>query len=183
MEKFNNKYRIPSARYPNWDYSSAGAYFITICTHNREHYFGEIARDQLQYSNIGIIADILWHQIPYHRQNLELGEFVVTPNHVHGILMIAPSSIETLHATSVSSSSDQTLHATSLPPIPPKPNSISTIVRSYKSAVTRHAHRFGFEFQWQTRFHDHIIRDDRSFQKISEYIINNPSNWRGDKFF
>jgi hypothetical protein len=62
-------------------------------------------------------------------------------------------------------------------------NSVSSIVGSYKSAVTKHAHRLGYEFQWQTRFYDHIIRDDTSFQKISNYIINNPVNWQEDKFF
>jgi hypothetical protein len=67
--------------------------------------------------------------------------------------------------------------------ISPKSNSISTIVRSYKSAVTKHAHRLGFDFAWQTRFHDHIIRNGESFEKISNYIINNPVNWQEDKFF
>ncbi|HQN84508.1 MAG TPA: hypothetical protein PL079_08950, partial [Tenuifilaceae bacterium] len=62
-------------------------------------------------------------------------------------------------------------------------NSISSIIGSYKSAVTKHAHRLGFEFGWQTRFHDHIIRDDASFQTITHYILNNPTNWQEDKFF
>jgi len=62
-------------------------------------------------------------------------------------------------------------------------NSVSSIIGSYKSAVTKHAHRLGFEFAWQTRFHDHIIRDEKSFNTISNYIINNPVNWQEDKFF
>ena len=62
-------------------------------------------------------------------------------------------------------------------------NSVSSIIGSYKSAVTKHANRLGFEFHWQTRFHDHIIRDDKSFQKITDYITNNPANWQEDKFF
>ena len=78
----------------------------------------------------------------------------------------------------------ETLHATSLQSkISPKSNSISTIIRSYKSAVTKHANRLGYTFQWQPRFHDHIIRNDKSFQNISAYIMNNPANWQGDKFF
>lgn len=60
--------------------------------------------------------------------------------------------------------------------ISPKPNSVSTIVRSCKSAVTKHVHRLGLEFAWQSRFHDHIIRDTESFQTITNYIINNPAN-------
>jgi len=66
--------------------------------------------------------------------------------------------------------------------ISPKPNSVSTNVRSYKSAVTKHAHRLGLEFAWQSRFHDHIIRDTESFQTITNCIINNPANWREDDF-
>jgi len=67
--------------------------------------------------------------------------------------------------------------------ISPKTGSVSSIIRSYKSAVTRHAHRLGFAFDWQTWFHDHIIRNEESFQKISNYIINNPANWQEDTFF
>jgi len=67
--------------------------------------------------------------------------------------------------------------------ISPKADSVSTTIRSYKSAVSKHAKRLGFEFAWQTRFHDHIIRNKKSFDTISEYIINNPIKWEYDKFF
>ena len=67
--------------------------------------------------------------------------------------------------------------------ISPKSNSISTIIRSYKSAVTKHANRLGFDFGWQTRFYDHIVRNEKAFQNISNYIINNPANWDKDKFY
>jgi len=192
MDKFQNKYRISSARLPQWDYRWTGAYFITICTHNREHYFGEIKNGQMQLSHIGVIADIMWYQIPHHSKNVELGAFVVMPNHVHGILILADTNdtndtVETLHATSLPSTEPSTEPPTEqkneqMAKISPKPNSVSTIIRSYKSAVTKHAHRLGFDFQWQTRFHDHIIRNDESFHKITNYIISNPANWQDDKF-
>ena len=67
--------------------------------------------------------------------------------------------------------------------ISPKLNSVSTIIRSYKSAVTKHAHRLGFEFEWQSRFHDHIIRDSDEYQRIFDYISLNPENWKKDKFY
>ena len=186
MEKFQNKYRIPSARLQYWDYRWAGAYFITICTQNREHYLGEIVNGQMQLSHIGVIADILWYQIPHHAQNVELGAFVVMPNHIHGILVLTETvdtnipAVEALHATSLPSTKQKNEQ---MAMISPKSNSISTIVRSYKSAVTKHAHRLGFEFQWQTRFHDHVIRNDEAFQKITNYIISNPANWQDDKFY
>ena len=210
MDKFKNKYRIPSARHPHWDYRWAGAYFITICTQNRIHYFGEIQNGVMNLSNVGVIADILWHEIPHHAKNVELGAFVVMPNHIHGILILTGNDDDTNN----DNVNVETGHALSLPPtdtptdIPTDKstdksteinsiektigqqrfqnigkNSISSIVGSYKSAVTKHAHRLGFEFEWQTRFHDHIIRNEESFQKISNYIINNPALWHDDKFF
>jgi len=128
------------------------------------------------------------------------------PNHVHGILILSGndeflkgldgsggsdgSFVGTLHATSlqmnpIQNNPIQTQHDKNeqMSKISPKSNSVSTIVRSYKSAVTKHAHRLGFEFAWQSRFHDHIIQNEKSFQHISNYILNNPLNWKDDKFF
>ena len=178
-EKFRNKYRVPSARAAWWDYGWNGAYFITICTKNRLPYFGAIQNRKMTLANCGVLADVFWHEIPNHSNNVELGAFVVMPNHIHGILILDNPAV-------------QTLHATSLPPqqppnrmsdISPMAGTVSTIMRSYKSAVTKHAHRLGFTFDWQTRFHDHIIRNNGEFQRINDYIENNPNNWTEDKFF
>jgi putative transposase len=185
MEKFKNKYRIPSARASWWNYGWAGAYFITICTQNREHFFGEIKNGKMILSNCGVLADVFWHEILHHAQNVELGAFVVMPNHIHGILILTENA-ENIH----NNNNVETLHATSLPQknefmaeISPKSNTVSTIIRSYKSAVTKHANRLGFTNGWQSRFHDHIIRNDAEYQRINDYIENNPLNWDKDKFF
>ncbi len=195
-----NLYRISSARLQNWDYRWRGAYFITICTHNRECYFGEIVSgtNKTQLSPIGVIADILWHEIKNHTTHVELGEFVVMPNHIHGILILTGNMqngngnengnnnvlVETGHALSLPKQSTphprQTIGQRRYQNI--GKNSVSSIIGSYKSAVTRHAHRLGYNYDWQTRFYDHIIRNDESFQKISEYIVNNPAKWNDDKF-
>ncbi|MCG2460864.1 transposase [Flavobacteriaceae bacterium F89] len=173
----------------------------------------------MQFSNIGILANVFWHEIKNHAKNIELGEFVVMPNHVHGILILHPddnsdyenirdqlndgildgaisdgpisdgaiSDVQTRHALSLagsgsgSESESQKLIGQKRFQNPGK-NSISSIIGGYKSAVTKHAHRLGYQFEWQTRFHDHIIRDDKSFQNISHYIINNPKKWDEDKF-
>ncbi|MBK7849604.1 MAG: transposase [Bacteroidetes bacterium] len=89
-EKFRNKYRSESARLKNWDYGSNGAYFITICTKNREHFFGEIDPETqtMQLNQIGKLAEQFWLEIPVHFPFVELGEFVVMPNHTHGVLII-----------------------------------------------------------------------------------------------
>lgn len=202
-DKFQNKYRIPSARNPNWDYRWNSAYFITICTKNRKPYFGKISDGKMQLSNVGVIADLLWHTIKNHSKYIEMGEFMVMPNHIHGILILNnppilftdengdgdgnADGVQTRHALSVSgyeseseSGSEKSIGRKRLQN--PGKNSISSIIGGYKSAVTKNSNRLKYEFAWQTRFHDHIIRDDRSFQNISNYIINNPKKWGEDKF-
>lgn len=192
MTKYNNKYRIASARASWWDYGWNGAYFITICTRNREHFFGTIKNGQMELSHLGVIADTLWHEIPNRSKFVQLGDFVVMPDHIHGILILDQNPVETLRATSLQQppeKNEQTLRATSLqqqPPekneqmslISPKSGSVSAILRSYKSAVTRHANRLGFKNGWQPRFHDHIIRNDAEYQRISDYITHNVANWK-----
>lgn len=178
-EKYNNKYRISSARCQNWDYAREGTYFITICTKNRRHFFGDVIDGKMVLTNAGVIADILWHEIKHHNKNIQLGEFIVMPNHIHGILIL--NNLDTV----------ETGRALSLAAMPNPgqqrfqnqgKNTISSIVGSYKSAVTKHCNRLGIEFGWQTRFYDHIIRDDKAFENISNYILNNAIKWEMDKF-
>jgi putative transposase len=90
IDKFDNKYRISSSRLQNWDYGSEGMYFVTINTQNHEHYFGEIPNKVLQITEIGKIVELEWLKTPEIRpdMNLKLAEFVVMPNHFHGIIII-----------------------------------------------------------------------------------------------
>jgi REP element-mobilizing transposase RayT len=212
-EKFKGKYRIASARMQNWDYASNGTYFITICTKDREHFFGEMINGKLKISPVGAIAYVLWKEIKNHAKNIELGEFIVMPNHVHGILILNDDDLGKMAGDAIQdrdSKDDgdktrgvetthdvETTHALSLLPQPSSnhknigkkrfqdqgKNSISSIVGSYKSAVTKYCNQLELDMGWQSRFHDHIIRDEDSFQSISDYIINNPKNWSTDKFF
>jgi len=211
MDRFKNKYRIASARAQWWDYGWNGAYFITICTQNREHFFGEISDGKMVLSNTGVIANILWYEITNHAPFVDLGDFVVMPNHVHGILILDKPDgddrnngqnvvnddandndmAETGHALSLSQQpQEQSSNQTPIAPIIGQnrfqnigKNTVSSIIRSYKSAVTKHANRLGMANGWQPRFHDHIIRNDAEYQRISNYIINNPVNWKDDKFY
>ena len=188
--KFQNKYKISSTRLQNWDYRWNGAYFVTICTQNREFYFGNIVNGNMELSGIGIIADILWHEIKNHAKNVELDAFVVMPNHIHGILILNRNS--TIGITGLMR--EMTINTYSPPPYKPKTigqkrfqnigkNSVSSIMGSYKSAVTKHARRLGFDFAWQLRFYDHIIRNEQEYKRIQDYIVNNPHNWNNDKFY
>jgi len=172
MEKYKNKYRIPSTRLQNWDYGWNGAYFITICTHNREHYFGEIVNKKMKLSEIGIAAEKYWHEIPQHFPFVKLGAFVVMPNHIHGIIIIDKNDDNDITASSQSPKNK----------FGPQSKNLASIIRGYKIGVTKFAKQINPQWEWQSRYYDHIIRNDKSYKKISEYIINNPVNWRDDKF-
>ena len=207
MTKFKKTYRVESTRLPEWDYGQNGSYFITVCTHNHVSRFGDIQDGHICLSHVGIIADILWHEIKNHARNIHLSEFVVMPNHVHGILILDDGDdngnagiirdagiVETRHALSLQNNDNSPNPRIDTPnnATPPRPtgrnrfqnqgkNTISSIVGSYKSAVTRHARRLGFDFRWQTNFWEHIIRNDDEFARIVEYIVSNPAKWDQDK--
>lgn len=87
-DKFKNTYRIASARRQQWDYRWDASYFITICTKNRCHFFGEIDNGKMEFSHLGILADVFWNEITNHSKSVKLDEFVVMPNHIHGILIL-----------------------------------------------------------------------------------------------
>lgn len=108
-DKFQAKYRIASSRLKGWDYRWAGAYFVTICTDDRLHFFGEIKNEEMHLSGVGVLADVLWHEIIHHTKNVALGEFVVMPNHVHGILILTESEPH-LHENTVATSLRDTNH-------------------------------------------------------------------------
>jgi len=151
---FNNKYRIPSTRIPDWDYSNKGYYFVTICAKDHECFFGKIKDEKMVLSEIGEIAEKEWNITKKIRQGVLLDEYIIMPNHIHGI-MILESGIDNL----------------------------SAIIRGYKSAVTKKVKELGNEsFQWQTRFYEHVIRTDKSLNAIREYIANNIIKWELDDY-
>ncbi len=178
---FNNKYRIPSARLKGWDYRQNAMYFITICTKEREHFFGEISNEGMIFSETGKLCEKYLNEIPAHFPFVLLDESVVMPNHLHAIVVI---DVETLHATSLPALHATPVHATPVhSSISPKSGSLSTILRSFKAAVTKDAKSFARDFGWQTRFHDHIIRDEDSYWRIKKYIQTNVQNWKDDRFY
>jgi REP element-mobilizing transposase RayT len=196
-DKFQSKYRIPSARHPNWDYSSNGIYFITICTKNRQYFLGECNKGEMKLSTAGAIAQGFWYEIPKHFPFITLSEFIVMPNHINGILIfdknlveknidkISNIDVETGHCPV--STTDDALGKDKTEPHYRFRNqgkhTISSIVGSYKSVCTKHIRKITPDFEWQTRFWDHIIRDDNAFDTIRQYIINNPITWEDDKLF
>lgn len=150
-----------SPRLQGYDYAQAGAYFVTICTHLREYWFGEVLEGEIFLTEIGIIAAECWTTLPEHFPQIELDHFVVMPNHIHGIVL----------------TTDQQT---------PDPLPLGKVVNTYKGAVTRIVRRLS-EYQhirlWQSRYHDHIIRNDVDLNRIREYVLHNPSRWAEDIFY
>lgn len=279
MEKFQNKYRIPSARLQNWDYCNNGAYFITICVDKMQCVFGDVVsnldisnsnvpnadvetrfiasniavnknaendnvetriiasniavnkiakndnvetrliasvrdandkKSEMQLNELGKIAHEIWQEIPNKFPYAELGNFVIMPNHMHGILIInkivetrfiaSKNTNENWDGNADGNANVETRLIASVPPrISPPPDennnggiagnnnpmfheNISRIIRWYKGRCSFEMRKIHADFNWQTRFYDHVIRNLRAFDTIQNYIEENPSKWKKDKF-
>lgn len=189
--KFRGRYRIESARLKNYDYSSAGAYFITICTKNREHFFGQIIDGQLQVTQQSKICLACWLDLPNHYVNCVLDAFVIMPNHVHGIVVIPAPIVETglkPVSTTTTTTTTTTMMTMTSSLSPPKRSSkqysISEIIRGFKTFTARKINDLqntqGRPF-WQSRFYDRIIRDEGELNRIRQYICDNPLHWENDR--
>lgn len=166
-----------SIRLRGYNYSQAGAYFITVCAQNRERLFGDIADGQMVLNDAGRMATKCWNEIPLHFPDITLDAFVVMPNHVHGILVITDTvgAKNTVGAKKFSPlQSDQRPHGTS--------KTIGSIIRGFKIGITKwmrtHTHVHDV---WQRNYYEHIIRNDDELNRIREYIINNPAKWDLDR--
>ena len=174
MKFHSNRWSRSSIRLRGYDYTKAGVYFVTLCTFESECLFGEVVDGEMLLSEAGEIARRCWMRIPEHFANVDLDEFQIMPNHVHGIVVLK-SFVGTRHAVSLQQQNTQQFGK-------PVPGSLSTIIRSYKSAVSKCVHTEGHaEFAWQSRFHDRIIRNHKEFQNIRKYICENPAKWESDE--
>ena len=161
-----------SPRLQGYDYTQNGAYFITICAYKRQHLFGAISDDEMGLNTLGCIAQTCWEELPMHFAKAELDAFVIMPNHVHGILVIIDETKRNKYRFEQFSN--------------PIAQSLSTMIRSYKSAVTKQINQLLMTDNtpvWQGRFHDHIIRSERSLNVLREYVANNPARWSVDRFY
>lgn len=188
MAKYLNKYRIESSRLKGFDYNSNGSYFITFCTKNRFPYFGNIADGKMHLTEIGKLAEQFWKSIPDHFSHATLGEFIIMPDHMHGIITLNATGVQTTQCvvsaeTKAEAKAESTAGTTEsiknqkMAAISPKPGSISVIIGSYKSVVSKNAHKISADFNWQERFHDRIIRNGNEYSRIAHYIKNNPKKW------
>lgn len=169
------KHHRHSIRLKDYDYSQAGAYFVTICAWNRECAFGEIIDGEMQLNEWGEVVALCWDEIPIHFPNVELDAFVIMPNHVHGIIII-PDSVEARHASPLQQKTEI--------PRGIKRKSLGAIVGSFKSATTKRINQIRSNPGapvWQRNYYEHIIRDEEDLHDILEYIAGNPVKWGEDE--
>ena len=172
---FMGKFRIESTRLRDWDYSSPAWYFVTICTGNRKCWLGEVTSSGMECSRLGEYVNQHWSEIPDHYTSVKLDEYVVMPNHLHGIIII-----EGEHSFTPQPKRAQ---YRTLGLVPPRPGSLSAIVRSFKAGVTRGSSQGHRDFRWQPGFYDHIIRGNANLKAVRKYIRQNPENWMYDEFY
>ena len=170
-----------SMRLPHYDYTQDGAYFVTIVTRNRLRLFGDVLCGKMVLNDIGKLVETVWLEIPSHFEYVTADAFIIMPNHVHGIILLEGDSSKSIVGTR---------HAVSLPKGEtfgkPIAGSLSTIIRSFKSEVSRQVNlteRTHVAKLWQGRFYEHIIRNEREHQAIFDYIQANAQNWLEDSEF
>lgn len=163
-----------SMRLEGYNYAQQGAYFVTICTFNRECLFGEVKNGEMHLNDFGMVAYKEWKQTSVVRPYVELDEFAIMPNHIHGIVVIESDQAGTPHVTT-----DEPTRTFGKP----ISGSLSSIVGAYKSMVTRQINERRVTPNaelWQKRFYDVIIRNEKSLNDIRQYILSNPQNWESD---
>lgn len=180
------KHHRRSIRLKGYDYTAAGAYFITICTHQRECLFGEIVNGVMQLNTFGLCVQACWRSLPDRFQKLQLDAFVVMPNHLHGILLLDGDlgKGEAFGQNLPESNPNFAPNASPLQPRGTQPRSVGAIIQNFKSVSTRkinRIHQRNARTIWQRNYYEHIIRNESAFQSICQYIQNNPLSWELDK--
>ncbi|MGD1716047.1 transposase [Dapis sp. BLCC M172] len=171
------KHHRRSLRLKGYDYSKAGAYFITICTYNRQTLFGEIIDGKMQLNQLGEVVAEEWERSAQMRQEIELDYSVIMPNHLHGIVIINNVG------------ANDNVGANGRSPLRMKSRSISSLMAGFKSAVTKRINRIPYHGEqlttpvpvWQRNYYEHIIRNETSLNQLRQYIIENPLKWEIDQ--
>lgn len=193
MTLYQNKYRIESNRLKGYDYTREGAYFITICVRYHHHRFGTIKDGKLIATPEGEIAQQCWLEMFEHFDNAKMDEFVIMPNHMHGIIFIDDPEQKSARFTQSKQAALEDEEYFLLPPrggitgdnnVMLTRHSIGKMLRWYKAKCTyKIRNELGKSFEWQGNYYDHIIRNEHEFQRIQNYIMNNPTKWEADKFY
>jgi putative transposase len=204
--KYNPKiHHRRSIRLKGYDYSQAGAYFITICCQDRECRFGKIENDQMVLNEFGAITYNEWNKLPERFSNFELDVFQIMPNHMHGIIVLVGAGLTPARLTPARLTPAQNDQTAGTNRAGANPAPTGDIIGAYKSLVANECLKI-FKSRWpegnpendqwagvnpaptmgklwQRNYYEHIIRNEQSYQTISNYIICNPSKWKHDKFY
>lgn len=187
---FQNKYRVKTIRLENWNYAWDGFYFFTICVKDKECCLGNVVDHKIYLSRIGKIVYEIWGSLSKHHKNIFLDEFIVMPNHVHGIIQIYNRNINQ-HGINTINRRDAINRVSTVNDkiggITKKHNpmlnqrSLSYIIPWFKGRSKFEIRKISPEFKWQSRFYEHVIRHDLALDHIRQYIKDNPWNWFRDR--
>ncbi|UCH11078.1 MAG: transposase [Fidelibacterota bacterium] len=170
----SNAHKRRSIRLKEFDYTQSGAYYVTICSHAWESLFGKVVGDEVELSTFGRIVDEEWVNNATIRPYVELDNYVIMPNHIHGIVMIIAGRGTTRRAPTKERFGK------------PVSGSLPTIIRAFKSAATKQINRLRDtpgQRVWQRNYYEHIIRNDKDLNRIREYIASNPMKWQSDRYY
>jgi len=192
------KYNRRSLRLKHYDYSRAGYYFVTICAQGREHLFGEIVDGKMVLNVVGEMINQLWYEIENDFPNVYLHEFVIMPNHIHGIIEIVNTvgvplvgTQKLVHHNNKSKTvgENDTSNIMSRAPMKGAPT-VGDIVGAFKSKTTNNYIKMvkngtcpPFNKRiWQRNYHEHVVRNDADYERVATYTVNNPLTWDDDMF-
>jgi len=192
--KYNpDKHHRRSIRLQGYDYSQPGIYFITLCTQNHECLFGEILNGEMRLNEFGKMTQQCWLEIPHHFPHVKLDEFVIMPDHIHGIIILndivgaknfspQPSNNFSPQPSNNFSPQPMSTPQQNITPFRSPSKTIGSIIRGFKIGVTK-----GFRQNtdiyvvWQRNYYEHIIRNKVELNRMRQYIIDNPKKWKTDE--
>ena len=209
----NQNFHRRSIRLQGYDYSQDGLYFLTICTQNKEWYFGEVRNHKMVLSEMGKVVEICWNDIPNHFPQIILHEHVIMPNHIHGIIEIHKTGFDgqnhngaigqiiaemdgqndgaiargfvgaNNHSPLPTTTVVPTSSTSPAPPSQQRPTGTSRTVGSVVRGFKIGTTRQIGFSPWQRNYYEHIIRHDVAYQHIAQYINQNPAKWHDDRFY
>ena len=175
VKNLNDQRRRRSIRLQNYDYSKAGAYYITVCTRNRKLLFGDVVQGQMKINEVGRIVQNVWDSLPQFYEDIELDAFIIMPNHLHGIIVIR-SAVGAIH--------ESPLQQDALRVRDRRRMLRSNMIGRFKMGSAKNINlvrKTSALAVWQRNYYEHIIRDEASLDRIRQYIADNPAQWEFDE--
>lgn len=173
IDSDNGNKQRRSIRLPDYDCGQVGAYFVTVVTHQRRCVLGDVVDEVVWLSEIGRIVESVWREIPVHFPNVSVNEYVVMPNHVHGIIQIKADAVRAQYMAPIRNRNIQESSQASL----------GVIIGTFKAAVSRAVHKIKGQESirlWHRNYYEHVIRDECDYKRVVDYIRSNPLNWERD---